>query len=143
MELWAEENSLNFNFGATLSSAQSYEVSGVKYSIDPFVEFDIGVSYQTELSELWNTSYGAGLTASKQDFKNIGSEQVYGTYAKIEFEYQQFDENIKPFLGLKVQKPFSSSNEIDYEDKFTKTLGFNFSPSDHDYIISLAVSHSD
>ncbi|GMM83246.1 hypothetical protein [Pseudoalteromonas sp. MTN2-4] len=115
-------------------------VNGNSFDIDSFFEYGLGVSYQVELSEFWKADYNIGLTFSEQGPE---SQSIYGAYTGVDFEYQNFSEQIKPFLGMQIHKPLTSSNTIENTSKLKKSLGFNFYPAKAAYSISFSVSQSD
>lgn len=137
------EDVINLNSSVSFVPSYMEFKEGREHLVDSFVELGFGVSYQVDFSELWRTNYGMGLTVSEPNLKNLKDEIVYSAYASIDFEYQQFNDNIKPFLGLQFQQPLSSGEEIYHNDKLKKTLGLKFYPTDKDYTLHFAVSHVD
>lgn len=141
-ELFAKD-SFNLNILTTFVPSSNTQIEGVEHTLPSFYEFGTGISYHSDLSEFWRKSYGIGLTVSKQHFKSLNSKLVYSGYVNIYFEYQQFDDSIKPFLGVQFQKTLSSGNTPHYSDKLKKTFGVNFYPTVQDYTISFAINHLD
>ena len=134
-----------FQFNSSISFVPSYNEykEGAEHSVDSFRELAFGFSYNTDFSELWRTNYGVGLTVSEPRLENSQQEIVYGAYASVDFEYQQFDDSIKPFVGMQFQQSLSDGKEHFHDDKLKKNLGLNFYSSDSDYMLRFVVSHVD
>lgn len=137
------EDVLQFDSSVSFIPSSTEYIEGTEYSVDPFRELAVGISYHTDFSEFWRTNYGVGLTVSEPRLENSQQETVYGAYASVNFEYQQFDDRIKPFVGLQFQQSLSGGEQQFHDDKFKKNLGLNFYSSDSDYSLRVVVSHVD